>query len=60
MSESARRRRLFVCGRFGTSRVSVNQQLGAWKSQGLVSVDKSIVTLLDPTRIEEIATGAAS
>ena len=44
----------------GTSRVSVNQQLGAWKSQGLVSVDKSIVTLLEPTRIEEIATGAAS
>ena len=42
----------------GTSRVSVNQHMGAWKQRGLIKTQRSRVILKDPEQLELIADGA--
>jgi CRP-like cAMP-binding protein len=39
----------------GTSRVSVNQQLGIWKECGWIRLERSRVTLLDREQLEQVA-----
>jgi CRP-like cAMP-binding protein len=41
----------------GTSRVSINQQLKAWESQGFVSVARGSITLLDAAALQSVAEG---
>jgi CRP-like cAMP-binding protein len=41
----------------GTSRVSINQQLKAWESQGFVSVARGSITLLDAEALQSVAEG---
>jgi len=42
----------------GTSRVSINQQMRAWKERGLIDMERGSVTLLDLDSLELIAEGA--